>query len=72
MSGRLSPPYLREIHDLRVLDLAPPRHDGIEFVKGSVTDTGAIKEAVDGIDTFIWLVMQSPQGGSVTDQGRKR
>ena len=69
--GTFITPYLREVHELRVLDLAPPRHDGIEFVKGSVTDTGAIKEAVDGIDTFIWLVMQSPQGGSVTDQDEK-
>ena len=69
--GTFITPYLREVHDLRVLDLAPPRHDGIEFVKGSVTDTGAIKEAVDGIETFIWLVMQSPQGGSVTDQDEK-
>ena len=69
--GTFITPYLREVHDLRVFDLAEPRHDGIEFVKGSVTDTGAIAEAVDGVDTFIWLVMQSPQGGSVTDQDEK-
>ena len=69
--GTFITPYLREVHDLRVFDLAPPRHDGVEFVQGSVTDTDAIKEAVDGVDTFIWLVMQSPQGGSSTEQDEK-
>ena len=69
--GTFITPYLREVHDLRVLDLAEPRHDGVEFVKGSVTDTGAIKEAVDGVDTFIWLVMQSPQGRVGDGSGRE-
>ena len=69
--GTFITPYLREVHDLRVLDLSPPRHDCIEFIQGSVTDTGAIKEAVDGMDTFIWLVMQSPQGGASTKQDEK-
>ena len=69
--GTFITPYLREAHELRVLDPAPPRHDGVEFVQGSVTDAGAIREAVDGVDTFVWLVMQSPQGGSVTDQDEK-
>ena len=65
--GSFITPYLRERHDLRVFDLSPPRHD-VEFVEGSVTDPDAIKRALEGMDTFIWLVMQSPQGGSVTDQ----
>ena len=65
--GSFITPYLRERHDLRVFDLRPPRHD-VEFVEGSVTDPDAIKRALEGMDTFIWLVMQSPQGGSVTDQ----
>ena len=69
--GSFISPYLRDLHELRVLDLAPPRHDGIEFVKGSVTDTDAIKEAVDGVDAFVWLVMQSPQGGASTEQNEK-
>ena len=71
MVGTFITPYLKEQHDLRVLDLAEPRHDGVEFVKGSVTDPEAIEKAVDGIDAFIWLVMRSPQGGSVTDQDLK-
>lgn len=71
MVGSFITPYLKEMHDLRVLDLAEPRHDGVEFVKGSVTDAGAIEKAVDGVDAFIWLVMRSPQGGSVTNQDLK-
>jgi nucleoside-diphosphate-sugar epimerase len=71
MVGSFITPYLQKEHDISVLDLAEPKHDGVEFVKGSVTDPEAIKKAVDGIDAFIWLVMRSPQGGSVTDQDLK-
>ncbi len=71
MVGSFITPYLKEKHELRVLDLAEPRHDGVEFVKGSVTDPDAIEKAVDGVDAFIWLVMRSPQGGSVTTQNLK-
>ncbi len=69
--GSFVTPYLRTHHDLRVMDLVQPRHEGIEFVEGSVTDPEALERALDGVDTFIWLVMQSPQGGSVTDQSVK-
>ena len=71
MVGSFITPYLKEHHDLRVFDVAEPRHDDVEFVKGSVTDPNAIEEAVEGVDAFIWLVMMSPQGGSVTDQDLK-
>ena len=50
MVGSFITPYLKEKHELRVLDLAEPRHDGVEFVKGSVTDPDAIEKAVDGVD----------------------
>jgi nucleoside-diphosphate-sugar epimerase len=66
--GTFLVPYLRRHHDLRVLDLRPPRHDGIEYVAGSVTDPEAVRRALDGMDTFIWLVMKRGQGGSVTSQ----
>lgn len=66
--GSFITPYLRERHELRVLDVAPPRHDGVEFVEGSVLDTGPMAAAIEGIDAFIWLVMKSPQGGSSTEQ----
>ncbi|MDA1279971.1 MAG: NAD(P)-dependent oxidoreductase [Chloroflexi bacterium] len=71
MVGTFITPYLKEHHELRVLDLAEPKHDGVEFVNGSVTDPVAIAQAVDGVDAFIWLVMLSPQGGTVTDQDLK-
>src|SRR5579859_313114 len=66
--GTFVTPYLRQQHTLRVLDLRPPRHDGIEFVEGSITDPPTLARALDGVDTFINMVMKSPQGGSVTDQ----
>ncbi len=69
--GTFITPYIRERHDIRVFDLAPPRHEGVDFVQGSITDTDAIKIALDGMDTFIWLVMQSPQGGASTEQDEK-
>ncbi|MFN8526823.1 MAG: NAD(P)-dependent oxidoreductase [Chloroflexota bacterium] len=69
--GSFVTPYLRERHELRVLDLAPPRHAGLDYVKGSITDTAALARALDGVDTFINMVMKSPQGGSVTDQDEK-
>ena len=36
--GTFVTPYLRQRHQVRVLDLRPPRHEGIEFVEGSATD----------------------------------
>jgi nucleoside-diphosphate-sugar epimerase len=66
--GSFITPYLRRRHELRVLDLRPPRHDGIEYVQGSITDPADLERALTGVDTFINLVMRSPQGGSSTDQ----
>lgn len=66
--GSFITPYLRPQHDLRVFDVRPPRHEGIEYVEGSVTDPEAVARALDGVDAFLWLVMKSAQGGSVTDQ----
>ncbi len=71
MVGSFITPYLQKEHDIRVLDLVEPRHDNVEFFKGSVTDAEAVQKAVEGVDAFIWLVMLSPQGGSVTDQNLK-
>src|SRR5438128_6669868 len=66
--GTFVTPYLRQQHSLRVLDLVAPRHDSVEYVEGSITDPEALERALDGVDTFINMVMKSPQGGSVTDQ----
>jgi nucleoside-diphosphate-sugar epimerase len=61
-------PYLKAQHELRVLDLRPPRHSGVDYVEGSVSDPDALEKALAGVDAFIWLVMRKPQGGSFRDQ----
>jgi nucleoside-diphosphate-sugar epimerase len=66
--GSFITPYLKERHQLRVLDLGPPRHEGVEFVQGSVTDVAALRRAHEGVDAFVWLVMRKPQGGTLRDQ----
>lgn len=66
--GSFITPYLKQQHQLRVLDLRPPKHEGVEFVEGSVADVPAIKRALDGVDAFVWLVMRKPQGGTLRDQ----
>jgi nucleoside-diphosphate-sugar epimerase len=66
--GTFATPYLRKHHELRVLDLRPPRHEGIEYVEGSALDPDVVRRALDGVDTFIWMVMRHGQGGSVTNQ----
>ncbi len=71
MVGTFITPYLIKEHEIRVLDLTEPKHSGVDWVKGSVTDPEAINKAIDGVDAFIWLVMLSPQGGTVTNQNLK-
>ena len=66
--GSFITPYLRRHHELRVLDLHPPRHEGVAYVAGSVTDPTALRRALDGVDAFVYLVMKGAQGGTVTDQ----
>ncbi len=67
--GTFITPYLAKVHDLRVLDVVPPKHDGlVEYVKGSISNPDDVAKALDGVDTFINLVMRSPQGGEKTDQ----
>lgn len=67
--GTFITPYLQRAgHVVRVLDVRPPAATGVEYVEGSVTDPDAVGRALDGVDTFLWVVMQKPQGGSVTDQ----
>ena len=66
--GTFITPYLRERHALRVLDLRAPQHAGVEYIEGSITDPEAVGRALDGCDSFISLVMKSPQGGTRTDQ----
>lgn len=62
--GTFVTPYLRQKHELRVLDLRAPRHPDVEYVEGSIADPEALRRALEGVDTFINMVMKSPQGGS--------
>ncbi len=66
--GTFLTPYLRQEHQVRVLDVHPPTVAGVEFVEGSITDPVALERALENVDTFIAMVMKSPQDGSVTDQ----
>lgn len=70
--GTFITPYLQPHHALRVLDLRPPSHPGVEYVQGSITSSDDLARALDGVDTFINMVMQSPQGGSSNDQTLKQ
>ena len=64
--GTLVTPYLQQVHELRVLDLAPPSRD-VDFVEGSIADPEALARALDGMDTFITVVMKGGQGGFTRD-----
>jgi nucleoside-diphosphate-sugar epimerase len=69
MVGSFITPYLAKEHELRVLDLAEPKHAGlVEYLPGSISDPDDVARALEGVDTFVNLVMRSPQGGSVTTQ----
>lgn len=69
MVGSFITPYLAKQHTLRVLDVVPPKHpDLVEYVQGSISNPDDVAHALEGMDTFVNLVMRSPQGGSVTDQ----
>jgi len=65
--GTFITPYLAERHELRVLDVNPPRHE-VDWIDGSIDDPEAVRRALAGVDTFVNLVMRSPQGGSSTAQ----
>ena len=67
--GTCTTPYLRRHHDLRVLDIAKPRHE-VEYIEGSIADPEALACALDGVDAFINLTMKSGQGGFDKDQNR--
>jgi len=66
--GSLITPYLRRHHELRVLDLQPPRHADIAYVAGTASDPAVVREALDGMDAFIYLVMRRGQGGTSSAQ----
>ena len=66
--GTFVTPYLKQHHSLRVLDLRPPHHADVEYVQGSITNPDDLKRSLNGVDTFVNMVMKSPQGGSSNEQ----
>jgi nucleoside-diphosphate-sugar epimerase len=69
MVGTFITPYLAREHQLRVLDVRPPTHTGlVEYVEGSIADPEAVARALDGMDTFVTMVMRNEGGPGETDQ----
>lgn len=60
--GTFVTPYLKKQHELRVLDVIPPKHE-VEYLIGSIDDPAILKEALDGVDAFITMVMKGGQDG---------
>ena len=58
--GTMTLPYMKEHHNFRVLDLAPPKDKSIEYIQGAVTDVDIVQEALKGMDTFVYMVMLRP------------
>lgn len=64
--GSLITPYLQAHHTVRVLDVKRPDQE-VDFVEGSITDPDALRRGLDGMDSFITLVMKGGQGGFTRD-----
>lgn len=69
MVGTFVTPYLAKHHTLRVLDVVPPKHaDLVEYVQGSIDDPDAVARALDGMDSFVTMVMRNAGGANETEQ----
>lgn len=64
--GSFVTPYLQQHHEVRVLDVNRPQHD-VDFVEGSITEPAALRQALEGMDAFITMVMKGGQGGFSRD-----
>ena len=61
MVGTFVTPYLAKHHELRVMDVRPPEHaDLVEYVQGSISNPDDLARALDGMDTFVDMVMRNP------------
>ena len=58
--GTMTLPYMKSHHQFRVLDLSPPKDSTVEYIEGSVTDPAVVRQAVKGMDAFIYMVMRVP------------
>jgi nucleoside-diphosphate-sugar epimerase len=69
MVGTFITPYLAKEHELRVLDVVPPKHaDLVEYIPGSISNPDDVARALDGVDSFVNMVMRSPGGANETEQ----
>ena len=61
MVGTFVTPYLAKQHEIRVMDVRPPEHaDLVEYVEGSISNPDDLARALDGMDTFVDMVMRNP------------
>ena len=58
--GTMTLPYMKEHHNFRILDINPPKDESVEYIQGSVTDVDIVQKALEGMDTFIYMVMLRP------------
>ena len=61
--GTMVMPYLKQEHQIRVFDVAPPPDPSVEYVNGSVHDGAAIREALDGIEGVIYMALRRQASG---------
>ena len=67
--GTFITPYLARHHQLRVLDVRPPAHpDLVEYVQGSISNPADLERALEGMDSFVNMVMRNPGGANETEQ----
>jgi len=55
--GSMVVPFLKPEHEIRVLDLAPPKDPSVEYRQGSVADISAIRAALAGMEGVAYMVM---------------
>lgn len=70
MVGSFVTPYLAKQHELRVLDVRPPEHaDLVDYVQGSIANAEDVARALEGMDSFVNMVMRNPAGANDADYG---
>lgn len=69
MVGTFVTPYLAKKHTVRVLDVVPPKHaDLVEYIPGSIDDPEVVDRALEGMDSFVTMVMRNAGGANETEQ----
>ena len=70
MVGTFVTPYLAKRHELRVLDVRPPEHaDAVDYVQGSISNPDDLARALEGMDSFVNMVMRNPSGANDPSYG---